>query len=644
MKTLFVRFVLFLLAYEKTVQTTSTEIISRLCLTKCRCITGGAGLTVNCLGGAHVDRELLSKQLDSLLSSNQTYGRLTQLTITNSPLTHVPRSVCRLTTLTQLHLDNNRLTRLPDNCITNLTSLTSFSANRNNIRELQDGLFDGLHRLQSLRLCCNHISSIGLQMFNGSAMLTSLRDIDLSSNRLQTLEPWPDNEYFIINGATINLERNNISAFTNGMHWQAKCNATKTSTVDLGLSNNPIRHISDILHGWNVSLAMSLCLFHVRIRLSLHGIYLYCDCLDFYILKLLLFTYSRSIVLNGVFCYGPADLYDRRVTAVRLDHFVCELTERCPSGCRCVHRPANATLHIYCSNTNLTALPLELPELPKSYTKYKLDFSNNRLLRRLEHREYFVKTSILDVSNCNLESVDFKLWNELANITQVFLDGNQIRSLPSEVATISLARTNFSIGRNPLQCSCDASWMPEWLKLKSVNSSLIDPFSILCSSPSRLRWKNIVGISKEDFCVDPTSEAVKRALKIAMSTVAGVAVALLSLGFIIHRLRVRLYTRWKFHPFDRDECQGEDMDYDVFLSTNASDNLPHGNSIREQLEQRGYRVCYPPRDFLAGELIYDNIYNAIVRSKRTVCFITANFLQRLVYDFLVYIFLRVTSE
>ena len=124
------------------------------------------------------------------------------------------------------------------------------------------------------------------------------------------------------------------------------------------------------------------------------------------------------------------------------------------------------------------------------------------------------------------------------------------------------------------------------------------------------------------------SEAVKRALIIALSTVAGVAVALLSIGFISHRLRVRLNTRWKFHPFDRDECQGEDMDYDVFLSTNSSDNLPHGNGIREQLEQRGYRVCYPPRDFLAGALIYDNIYNAVVRSKRTVCFLTVNFLQR----------------
>ena len=441
MKTLFARFVLFLLAYQITCQTTSTEIISRLCPTNCSCITRGAGLTVNCQGGAHVDRELLSKQLDSLLSCNQTYGHLTQLSIYNSPLTHVPRSVCRLTTLTQLHLDNNRLTRLPDNCLTNLTSLTSLSANRNNIRELQDGLFDGLHRLQSLRLCCNNISSIGLRVFNGSAMLTSLTAIDLSSNRIQTLEPWP----YCFYGANIYLGFNNICVFTNRMHLQAKCGITKV-LFNLQLRHNPIRHISDILHGWNISLLTALCLKHApvefpysRFHVDLYRVKLNCDCVDFNIFKVLLHPYIKDNLLYGVYCDEPADLFGKKVTAVPLDQFVCELTERCPSGCRCVHRPANATLHIYCSNTNLTALPLELPELPKSHTKYKLDFSNNRLLRRLEHREYFVKTSILDVSNCNIESIDFKLWSELTNITKVFLDGNQIHSLHSEVATVSLA-------------------------------------------------------------------------------------------------------------------------------------------------------------------------------------------------------------
>jgi len=262
---------------------TSTDINKASCPTSCSCTPRIKGivqvLTVDCHGGGHIDRELLSKQLDSLLSSNQTYGHLTQLSIINSPLAHVPRSVCRLTTLTQLHLDNNRLTRLPDNCLTNLTALASLFASRNNITELQDGLFDGLGKLQMLQLSYNQISSIGLRVFNGSAMLTSLNDTDLSHNILMALEPWiyyigekgPDK-----GTAQLNLGYNNISVFTNMMGWKAKCGMPQLHTY-LRLDGNPIRHLSDVLNGWNVSLTTFFCLspflqwhnFHITYIMSI---------------------------------------------------------------------------------------------------------------------------------------------------------------------------------------------------------------------------------------------------------------------------------------------------------------------------------------------------------------------------------------
>ena len=138
-----------------------------------------------------------------------------------------------------------------------------------------------------------------------------------------------------------------------------------------------------------------------------------------------------------------------------------------------------------------------------------------------------------------------------------------------------------------------------------------------------------MSIDGKDFCEDPESEAVKATLTKSMSSVIGVVAIVICISITVYRLRVKLYSRWKFHPFDRDECLGEDMDYDVFLSCSSNDNLPHGNGIREQLEERGYRVCYPPRDFVADERI-DNSYNAVVRSKRTVCFVTPQFLQRFV--------------
>ena len=166
MNTPFATTVFLLISVYQTTVCSTSAIIGTLCPTNCSCsVTDGSGhqLIVDCLGRAYFDSELLTKQLNSLLSSNLTYGRVISLSIINSPLTHVPRSICRLTTLTQLRLDNNRLTRLPDNCFTNLTALTSLTASTNNITELQDGLFDGLHQLKRLELSHNRISSIGLR-------------------------------------------------------------------------------------------------------------------------------------------------------------------------------------------------------------------------------------------------------------------------------------------------------------------------------------------------------------------------------------------------------------------------------------------------------------------------------------------------
>ena len=70
------------------------------------------------------------------------------------------------------------------------------------------------------------------------------------------------------------------------------------------------------------------------------------------------------------------------------------------------------------------------------------------------------------------------------------------------------------------------------------------------------------------------------------------------------------------------------MEYDVFLSCSSMDEVPHGRRIREEMESNGYRVCYHERDFLPGQLTLDNVGQGIERSKRTVCLISDNFLER----------------
>jgi len=167
---------------------------------------------------------------------------------------------------------------------------------------------------------------------------------------------------------------------------------------------------------------------------NIGGITYDCDCTDFPFYKLAR-TILNSPIMDNVRC-AETNFYNgmigQRLQAISIDlsEFVCEKRDRCPSSCRCVYRPANATLHVYCSAANLSSLPLELPPLPKSYVKYKLDFSNNKLLRRLEHRPYFVSTSILDVSNCSLTEIKMEVLKDVSRLSLVNLRSNMLQSFP----------------------------------------------------------------------------------------------------------------------------------------------------------------------------------------------------------------------
>jgi len=607
-----------------------------LCPKHCNCqlTFSDKQLYVNCSSSRlpKVDDKKLSRQLDMLLSSDHFLEHLTSLIITNTSLTRVPASVCNLLNLRSLNLNRNSITELPDNCFTKLTKLVTLSLNENSITRLQDGLFDGLQSLVTLDFKWNHIAFIGLRVFSNSSDMTNLRRLDLSNNSLTSLEPWP---YYrlILGSATspvlLHLHDNLISTFTNKLQVAFHYGMKRPYGV-LKLQRNRITHIRDIVNGWNIGgdplYVVWLCLANV-INFSENTFS--CDCADFQFYKITtLFQKATVYMFDNVRCLNSANFWQPYPVQTPLSHFECEIRDRCPSSCRCVYRPANATLHLYCSAANLSSLPLELPPLPKSYARYKLDFSNNKLLRRLEGRPYFVNTSVLDVSNCAISVVGINAWREIAKMQSpfvrpsIYLQNNKINSLPFEVTNINITSIHLTLNYNPWECSCENQWMIDWFKSLSMTS--LNIFDVRCASPSRLKGRIIAQSTKYDFCVDPSVRVLKISL---LSTLTPVAVLLIC-AFAVYRLRVRLFMRWKFHPFDCDECAGEDMDYDVFLCCSSEDHNPHGLRILMETEAKGYRVCYHLRDFLAGAPITDNMIQSIERSKRTVCLLSSNFLRR----------------
>jgi Leucine-rich repeat (LRR) protein len=77
----------------------------------------------------------LGTEIDAFLSGKETV--LTTLTLTATPLTSVPTSVCRLSRLQRLDLTNNSLTSLPYHCFTQMKELEWFNASFNQLVELK---------------------------------------------------------------------------------------------------------------------------------------------------------------------------------------------------------------------------------------------------------------------------------------------------------------------------------------------------------------------------------------------------------------------------------------------------------------------------------------------------------------------------
>ena len=386
----------------------------------------------------------------------------------------------------------------------------------------------------------------------------------------------------------------------------------------------------DIVNGWNITSVNKLaCLFESsHFTINLTGFHYVCDCIDFPIYNWTKQMHSTDL-LDGVYCTTEhfQDEFGRQVLAstIPVNDFMCETPDRCPSTCRCAYHPGNTTLHVYSSDANLSSLPLHLTTTPETY--FKLDFSNNKLLRRLEHRSYFVNTSILDVSNCSLTEITVEVLKDVSRFSVANFRGNMVESFPRQADTVNIS-AQLLLGFNPWNCSCDNNWMIKWLQ--SMSDQILDPDDIICTAPVRLHGRNVLTSTEYDFCVDPIQYTPKIFLSIA-APIFGTPIILVTIGLLMYNRRRKCHKKWKFNPFDHEECTGEDsedMDYDVFLYCSSLDHSPHGLRIVQQIESKGYRVCYNEQDFLPGSLITDNMGQSVERSKRTVCLISNNFLRR----------------
>ena len=206
----------------------------------------------------------------------------------------------------------------------------------------------------------------------------------------------------------------------------------------------------------------------------------------------------------------------------------------------------------------------------------------------------------------------------------VDLCGNQLEELPRWLKSLDFTKTILNLEGNPIDCSCNNQWLKSWLI--SLGSNLINSEGIVCHAPYRLKGKTVLTLNDGDFCSGPPYQLREILGVVIPSFLVSLLLVTVLTVLLLRRYRVKIHAVLKLHPFDRDECEGEGMIYDVFIS---SCDIDRGRTeeILNQLELNRCETCYHLRDFLPGAPIMDNIETSIVQSKRVLCILSRNFLR-----------------
>lgn len=580
----------------------------QLCPTTCSCtITAQAVTVTRCTKDPSA---VMNRLLQSRLN-------ITTLAITQSRLTRVPERLCQLTQLITLQLNNNRLETLPWQCMRNLSYLHYVDASFNLIKRLENESFYDMH-LQHLILSNNLISEIDIDVFTQPNRLQELAYIDLHANRLESLDVWP---IMLTQAPLVDLSRNQISRFTNLNGWTTTCQFKPTG--ELKLEYNRITHMKDMMDGWNLTHTLVMCiLFQKTYYINIQYNKLICDCIDFEMYKFMDMIH-RSKKIAGLFCDKPLELRARNLLVIPLQQFICHIKLKCPDQCDCIDIPAKLNMSVLCRSPSIKAMPEELPKLPKFHSRYSLKFVDSRITN-LEYRSYLNRTNYAVFTRNIISELSLDALNALRNAELVALDYNKLKYLPKNISTVNMTTVkDLRLANNEWACDCHAKETQRWLI--QTQAVISDKGAILCKTPPDKSGFNLLLLSEDELtCGDPPNKVLITSL---IAVGASVGTSILSVVLFRFLKRVWLYKKYRWHPFNTDECEGEDKEFDIFVSYANEDGDYVEDYLIPTLQNKGYKIAYHRIHFLPGRSIQSSIEYCVAKSKRTLVVFSDSFIE-----------------
>ncbi len=329
-----------------------------------------------------------------------------------------------------------------------------------------------------------------------------------------------------------------------------------------------------------------------------------------------------------------------QIPEYEFDQFCVQSLSGCPKECYCHHSwQENDVIVANCSGKT-SELPATLP----AGTSHLL-LSNNNLETFCETRPYFAGLKVLDLSRSRLTSLCPEIFEHLQHLTHLNLANSDLQQLPTEtnllqnLTNLDLANNllealphsivemrhlqSVDISGNTFRCDCDTYWMTGWL-IGSL-SVVKDPEGLLCFS-GKGRGKHLIDLKQDDVGCYGSLAGVLIGLSVS------VVFIFLALGLLYKYrgyLKIWMYTRFGFHPWDKVQENPDEKDYDAFVSYCQKDAAWVFKTLLPYLEapQCGFHLCVHERDFVPGANITTNIMTAIQYSRRTILVLSPSFLQ-----------------
>lgn len=204
---------------------------------------------------------------------------------------------------------------------------------------------------------------------------------------------------------------------------------------------------------------------------------------------------------------------------------------------------------------------------------------------------------VLDISNNFISSISIDAWLSIINSSIVKLNGNRINEdVLHPLKDVPLPRdVQLHLYDNPFKCGCDDEWIKTWIKQNS--DVLVNVSKIICFDPNT---KNSQPISEANdangfFMCD--SKIIEEKANNVIELAAGFVTILIVLPLgvvifclIVYRYRRLVYSRTSWHPFDREECDGESVMYDVYVSCSQENEEWVQNHLMKFLQANQYKV------------------------------------------------------